>query len=170
MNRNAKVQRMQSQRRSIGRTALVAALLAPLSALAAPTADCNIDTSAAGVAFGAYDPFAIADMAAVGRISVTCDKNNVPMTIALSSGGAGGFFPRRMTSGADTLDYNLYTSPGGSVIFGDGTPGTQSVPASTGAVGGGSFAATVWIHGRLPAGQNAAVGSYSDTVFITVYY
>jgi spore coat protein U-like protein len=122
------------------------------------------------VAFGAYDPFAAGDMSAVGRVTVTCDKNNVLFTVALSSGGPGGFFPRRMSSGADTLDYNLYTAPGGSIVFGDGTPGTQMMSATTTPVGGGDFAANVWIYGRLPAGQNAAVGSYSATVFVTIYY
>lgn len=150
---------------------LVAALLwSPLAALAA---DCTVNTSGAAIAFGVYDPLSATPVPGVGTLVVDCappNANNLAVTFSLSTGGSGSYFPRRMTSGAATLDYNLYTSSANTTVFGNGGSGTQTVVRSTSSTGGANFRASAQVFGTMPAGQNAAFGNYSDTIQVTVTF
>ena len=71
--------------------------------------------------------------------------------------------PRKMTSGANILNYNLYTNAARTTVRGDGSGGT-----STQATNGTNVTRTVY--GRIPALQNAFVGSYSDAIIVTIVY
>lgn len=143
-----------------------AALLAASVPLHAAT--CGV--SANSVAFGAYNPFDLLPHDAAGNIQVSCNDVLVALsyTLRLSAGGSGSYAPRRMSGGAYTLDYNLYTDPAHATVWGDGSASTATVT--------GAFAVTVSgsanhaVYGRVPAGQNAGAGSYSDTVTVTVEY
>jgi spore coat protein U-like protein len=104
-------------------------------------------------------------------ISVKCTKNT-PFTVALNAGSTTGdaFAQRLMGSGANTLQYNLFTTSGLATIFGDGTGGTATVPG-TGL--GVATAASVQVFGQVPdsaTNQAAIAGSYSDTITVTVIY
>jgi spore coat protein U-like protein len=104
-------------------------------------------------------------------VSVKCTKNT-PFTVALNAGSTPGdaFAQRLMGSGANTLQYNLYTSAALTTIFGDGTGGTGTVPG-TGL--GVATANSVQVFGQLPdnaTNQAAVPGSYSDTITVTVTY
>lgn len=143
------------------------------SPLAAPAADCTVDTSSAAVAFGLYDPLSTTPATGMGTIVVTCvppNANNLPVTFSLSTGGSGSYSPRRMSSGAGTLDYNLYTGLSHATVFGDGGSGTQTALRFTSQIGGASFRASAQVFGMMPAGQNAAFGTYSDTIQVTVIF
>ena len=143
----------------------------PGAASAASAASCNVDTSSAQVAFGTYDPLSLAPLDAMGTLTVVCDKNNVPVTVALDRGASATFLPRRMNSGGNLLPYNLYvSSPNSGVVFGDGNGGTQTATAITQPIGGGSFAGQVRVFGRIQPGENAAFGSYSDTIHVQVTF
>jgi spore coat protein U-like protein len=75
-----------------------------------------------------------------------------------------------MASGANTLQYNLYTAATFGTVFGDGTGGTAT-NAGTGA--GVATANTVTVYGQLldsASNQAAVPGSYSDTITVTVSY
>ena len=149
---------------------VAAMLMLPQLALAAT---CMVDTSGAAIAFGPYDPFAAAPIPALGTIVVTCEPpkaKDLPVTFALGPGNnSTNFAPRRMQAAAGQyLDYNLYTA-GYAAVFGDGTSGTSTRTEFTGG-GGGPYRATAQIWGELPAGQNAAAGSYSDTITVTVTF
>jgi spore coat protein U-like protein len=75
-----------------------------------------------------------------------------------------------MASGANTLQYNLYTTAGFAIVFGDGTGSTQT---SSGVGAGVATANTLTVFGQLPdsaTNQAAVPGSYSDTVTVTVTY
>lgn len=149
---------------------LVAVLSAtPFTAVAA---DCVVDTSGAAIAFGVYDPLSTVPATGVGTIVVTCSSpaNKIPVTFSLGTGGSGGYFPRRMASGSNRLDYNLYTDAARSIVFGNGTGGTQIVGSSTSPIGGGSFRANTQVYGAIPAQQDAAFGQYSDTIQVTVTF
>jgi spore coat protein U-like protein len=137
-------------------------LAAPGAAIAANS--CTV--RALPVSFGAYDRLTTTDLTALGSITVTCTAAG-QITIYLSSGGSGGFFPRRMTAaGNTTLNYNLFMDQPGSRIWGDGTGGSQTLTA-TSAAGAASFQ----VFGRIPAQQSQAkVGSYSDTIMVTVNF
>ena len=119
-------------------------------------------------AFGSYD--GTAAKSASQDLKVRC-TNNLPYTVKLSSGG-GSFAQRLLSNGTDTLQYNLFTQAGFTTVWGDGTGGTVSVPG----VGAGMSATkeqTHTIFGSLPnsaANQDAPVGSYTDTITVTVEY
>src|SRR5699024_3472008 len=73
-------------------------------------AKCSV--SATGVAFGTYNRFSGAPNDSTGTVRITCDPflfENISYDIRLSAGGAGSYTPRRMISGTDWLNYNLYT-------------------------------------------------------------
>jgi spore coat protein U-like protein len=138
--------------------AVTTTLLATCSATATP------------LAFSAYTPGGGA-IANNGTVSVKCTKNS-PYTVALNGGAtAGGTVAQRlMASGANTLQYNLYTTAAFTTVFGDGT-GTSKTEAGTGAGMGTATAFTVF--GQLPdnaTNQAAVPGSYTDTITVTVSY
>lgn len=129
---------------------------------------CNVTATA--VAFGGYDPLDPTPTTATGSISVTCatsTQNSLPIMVLLSAGSAGSFTPRQMTSaGPARLAYNIYTTPAHTVIWGDGTGGTSVVSGL--ATRGGPFTASMFA--LAPALQNLPVGSYGDTLTVTVLW
>lgn len=153
-------------------TVLVAVLSATPFAAIAAAANCVVDTSGATIAFGVYDPLATLPATGVGTIVVTCSSpaNKIQVTVSLSPGGSGSYFPRRMASAGNQLDYNLYTDAARNIVFGNGTGGTQTTSDFTSPIGGGSFSASVPVYGAIPAQQDAAFGQYSDTIQVTVTF
>jgi spore coat protein U-like protein len=150
-------------------TALLAALgaaavLAPRPA-GAQGQSCTV-TSVIGIVFGTYDPFAPGDLQAVGSITHRCPANRPPR-ISLGTGNAASFTPRAMwllgSGGAEILQYDLCLDLQCTMVWGDGSPGTQEYVATTGR-------ATVPVYGRVRAGQDPVVGSYSDTVVVTIVF
>jgi spore coat protein U-like protein len=138
----------------------VVALTAAGTAMAAPVS-CSVSTTA--VAFGTYDPHSGTATDGVGSITLSCDKNNAPtMTVGISTGQSGGYATRRMSAGAWTLNYNLYTSATRTTVWGDGSGGT-SAPTPPGP-------GTYTIYGRIAPLQNVGAGSYSDSVSVTITY
>ncbi len=135
------------------------------------TVQATCSATATPLAFGTYTPGAGA-LTNNSAISVKCTKNT-PFTVALNAGSTtgGAFTQRLMGSGANTLQYNLYTAATLATVFGDGTGATQTV-AGTGA--GVATAQTVQVFGQLPdsATNQAAVpaANYTDTITVTVSY
>lgn len=115
--------------------------------------------NAQGLNFGNYDPFDRSSLDGAGNLSINCDKD-IAYTISLN-GGQGRLNERRMTAGAYSLEYNLYTDASRTLVWGDGT-GTSSTVSGSGTV------SSLPIYGRIPAGQNGHVGSYSDTVVLSI--
>lgn len=145
--------------------------LAPaLPAHAASSADCRVDTSSAQIAFGTYDPLSALPLDGTGTIDVICDKNNVPVRVELDRGGSGSYLPRQMRFGIQTLAYNLYVDSTRSIVFGNGSGGTQAGAGSTTPMGGGEFQARVPLYGRIAPGLDAAFGSYSDSISVSVTF
>lgn len=153
--------------------AVVAAGFLPASAWA--TIGCDVSSN--GVGFGDYDPLATAADDSTANVAVTCtrvilqDPFRVAYTLSLSRGTSGSYAPRRMSSGANRLNYNLYRDAARAQVWGDGT-------ASTGVVAGtASFnwfqtsqTNTHTAYGRMPALQDAAPGSYADTIVVTISF
>jgi spore coat protein U-like protein len=134
------------------------------------TVQSTCSATAATLAFPNYTPGAGAQIGNTS-ISVKCTKNT-PFTVALNAGSTTGdaFAQRLMGSGANTLQYNLYTTAALATIFGDGTGGTGTI-AGTGL--GVATANTVQVFGQVPdsaTNQAAVPGSYSDTITVTVSY
>ena len=95
----------------------------------------------------------------------------VGYTIALSTGSSGNYAQRTLASGGDTLGYNLYTNSARTLIWGDGTGGSQAVADSVNLTNGSpARTRTHTIFGQIPAMQDAAVGTYTDAILVTVTY
>jgi spore coat protein U-like protein len=128
--------------------------------------------SAATLAFGAYTPGAGA-LTGNTNITVKCTKNT-PFTVSLNAGSTTGdaFAQRLLANGANTLQYNLYTTSALATVFGDGSTGSATV-AGTGAGVATVNAVLVPVFGQLPdstANQAAVPGNYADTIAVTVTY
>lgn len=140
------------------------ALLSCALALGAPlarSAGCTVSTS--GLNFGNYDVFSALNDDITATINVDCPSGTA-YSIWLSS-GSGTFSSRTLTGGGNFLLYNLYLDPTRLTIWGDGSAGTGTYSAT----GTGSNVATP-VYGRIPAGQNAWVGTYTDVVTVTVNF
>lgn len=127
--------------------------------------------SATGVNFGVYNPLSGTPDDATGTVTMTCNLlvglfNS--WTVALSTGN-GSYSPRRLKNGANSLNYNLYTSAAHSSVWGDGSGSTTLVSDQALLVIGANIN-TYTVYGRIPAGQDAAAGSYTDTIVVTVNY
>ena len=140
----------------------------PLPVSATVQATCS--ASAGSLSFGNYTPGAGARTGST-TVNVKCTKNT-GFTVALNIGATTGatFAQRLMASGANTLQYNLYTTAGFASVFGDGTLSTLT---SGGTGAGVATLAPVSVFGQLPdsaTNQLAVPGSYSDIVTVTVTY
>jgi spore coat protein U-like protein len=155
---------------------LAAALVSVvLSLMPAPALALGLDctVSATGVAFGNYNPTNGTPTDAAGNVHVFCTVLLVSVlaqtNISLNTGGSGSFASRKMSSGANQLNYNLYREASHTTIWGDGTGGTSIFTDNTLiAVLGTSIDHT--IYGRIPAGQYVPAGGYTDTITVTVEF
>jgi spore coat protein U-like protein len=135
-----------------------------LSVTGSITATCQVNASS--LAFGAYNPILNANLDVTGTVSVTC-TNATPYNVGLNAGtGTGATITnRKMTSGANTLTYQVFRDAARTQNWGN-TVGTDTV------VGTGSGAAQpITAYGRIVLGQTTAkVGNYTDTVTVTITY
>jgi spore coat protein U-like protein len=117
--------------------------------------------SAPGVNFGGYDPFSNQHLDGTGTINVICDVSS-PYSIAINPGG-GTYVARVMVSAGHALYYNLYTDASRTIVWGDGT-------GSTVIVNGSGLTGNHTVYGRVPARQNAYVGTYGDIITMTLTF
>lgn len=158
---------------------LLALSCLPHAALAAVCPGATVTST--GVSFGNYDPISGAAVTSSGTITVTCGGGTATpiISIQLSAGDSGVFSQRFMkdtTTGANTLNYNLYVDAtyASTSIWGDGTAGTLDPGGTTAGHGGNTLIVTVY--GQIPANQDAYAGctvtgcSYSDTITMTINF
>ena len=138
----------------------------PLAVSATVSNNCTITTGT--LAFGTYDALtanASANLDQTGTFSITCTKGT-PYTVSLSLGAHASGTTRRMVNASDAtafLTYEIYNdSFGGTVWNGTNMVGGTAASKNT--------AITLTAYGRVPAGQDAAQGAYSDTVVETVTF
>lgn len=133
---------------------------------------CNI--SAANLAFGSYDPLAASPLQASTTVSAACSQGSIPV-IAIGPGSNLTGAQRRMNQGASFLSYDLYKPatnlPAAACAYttswGDGgATGTAFTATAAPSLVSRSYS----VCGQIPAGQNAAVGAYTDTVVATITF
>jgi spore coat protein U-like protein len=152
----------------------MAALCAAAPALAVVTVNCT--ASASSIAFGIYNPLSTTPATSTGSLRVVCSGSgsgsiNVTVGVTLSAGLSGSFTTRKMFSGANSLNYNIYWSTAYTQVMGDGSGGSFAGSAGPFTVfAGGTGTATGTMYGRVPAQQDVAPGSYVDTILMTVTY
>ena len=87
-------------------------------------------------------------------------KKSAQTPIVFITPGTGG----RVMTGPGNLTYELYSDAGRTAIWGATATSAGKVPTSTGA------SQTLTVYGRIPRGQNVAVGAYSQTVTVTLNF
>lgn len=130
---------------------------------------CSIQ-SVTSSSFGSYDVLSGSPLDTAATITFLCTSVAGPdnITIDLDQGGASSFNPRELgDGGSNTLEYNLYTNAGRTVIFGDGTSGTANYGPTNPP---DNVSVDVDVFGRIPAMQSTPAGSYTDTITVTLTY
>ena len=143
---------------------LIVILLLPLSAHAV---NCNWQIVPTNINFGNYSPFSATPVTGTSTIQIHCTPPGTGI-VSLSRGSSATYNPRTMirtAAPATTMNYNLYLDAANTIIWGDGTSGTQ-VLTFTPAPGNTVLSAT--IYGTVPAGLDVRPGTYNDTVQATL--
>jgi len=137
------------------------------------TVSANCTISATGISF-TYDPIATnATTAATasGSVTIACTKGAGP-TVGLSAGANAGKVAgvtRAMANGANFLGYELFQP---NAPIGNGGVWTDiggANPFNPG-VSPGKAPRAFTVNATIPAGQDVAVGSYTDTITATVNF
>ncbi len=166
---------LNNTRRALLAAALAASMQGAFAATTTTTfqvtanvaAQCSV--TSADLAFGAVDPLG-ANVDQTTTVTVRCTKNSA-YTVGLNAVTTTGatIAQRLMAYGADTMDYNLYTTAARTTIWGNSAVAPTWVSGSGAGLGNPQV---LTVYGRVPTGQtNLAVGSYAETaVTVTVTY
>jgi spore coat protein U-like protein len=127
------------------------------------TATCLIN-SASALNFGTQGVLS-ANADQTSTIQVTC-TNSTPYNIGLDAGTGTGatVAARKLTSGATSVSYTLYSNSGRSTVWGN-TVGTDTLAGT-----GNGSAQSYTVYGRIPPQTTPAPGTYTDTITVTVTY
>jgi spore coat protein U-like protein len=156
---------------AVAGTALLsgAATAAQVSDNLAVTADitgtCTI-TSAATLAFGTNTSTG-SNIDAQQNISVNC-TSGVDYTIGMNNGANALGLVRRMASGGNFMTYDVYTAATRLPAESVSAVGTAA-PANFIGTGTGG-AQTITVFGRVPSQSTPPVGTYTDTLVVTLQY
>lgn len=137
------------------------------------TAGAACTVSATALAFGTYSPLGGAADPSSGTVTLQCTAPSTALlswTIALSTGNSGTYSSRAMSDGTGSLAYQLYEDSAYQTIWGDGSNGTAEVSGSLLLQIGLTYTTSYTVYGLIPGGQNAAPGTYDDTIVVTVTY
>jgi spore coat protein U-like protein len=126
-------------------------------------ASCTIN-SASTLNFGSQGVL-IANVDQTSTLQVQC-TNTTPYNIGLDAGTGSGatVAVRKLTNGAATVNYSLYSDSGRTTVWGN-TIGTNTVAAT-----GNGAAQSYTVYGRVTAQTTPAPAVYTDTITVTVTY
>ena len=132
-----------------------------LSVTATVQNGCHLDGGS--LAFGTYTSGQATNLDVNGTIRFTGCVGT--LTFALDNGINGGGSQRQMASGSARLVYQLYRNPARDAVFSSGSNSyVYQLFDSTPQTG------QIAVYGRVPSGQIAPSGSYSDIVTITMTF
>jgi spore coat protein U-like protein len=123
---------------------------------------CNV--SASNINFGTIAALT-ANVDATGTVTVQCTQTT-SYNVGLNAGTGSGatVTTRKMTAGANTVNYSLYRNSSRTQVWGT-TIGTNTV-AGTGSGGNQNLTA----YGRIPVQATPPPATYNDTITVTVTY
>ena len=115
--------------------------------------------------FGTYNPKAASPHNVTTLLRATCTPNTT-YNVGLNEGASPGATvnQRKMVSGSNALNYQLYRESSRTSIWGN-TTGTDTVTG----VGTG-LAQDHTVFGSVPPAQVIPAGDYADTITVRVYY
>jgi spore coat protein U-like protein len=143
------------------RAAPLALILVALLQATLAFASCRVN-SVSDVHFGSYDVFStVPNQNGIGSLSIKCTGGSSAI-VKLSNGASHSFAPRTLRNGNQVLGYNLYTTAARNIVWGDGTGGTSVMAV------GKNHSDHLDVFGSIPEGQDAAVGTYTDNIVVTI--
>jgi len=124
---------------------------------------CSI--SATPLVFGNYNPTGGTNLDATTTLVVLC-TTGTSYDVGLDAGGGSGasVTSRKMSFLANTLTYGLYQDAAHTTVWGN-TVGSDTVAGTA-----GLLPTTLTVYGRVPSGQNAPIGVYTDIIQVTLTY
>lgn len=127
---------------------------------------CSITTTT--LAFGSIDPLSSSQISSTASIALNCTGGPVSYSIGLSKGN-GTITQRKMLSGSNSLQYNIFSSSAYTTVVGDDTSGSQLI---TGSFSTDPSSATHTLYGRISSASLFATfpGTYTDTIVVTLSY
>lgn len=135
--------------------------------------DCATVPATGTLGFGSYNPFSNSDLAQSYSFSIHCTRGDANFTVAVNGGlnfanATSG--SRAMKNGTTYLSYQLYQDSAHTATWPFSTSNGAGTAVSETALGVNSVN-TIGLFGVVPHGQtSSAVGSFTDTVTITVNY
>lgn len=140
---------------------------------AAPASAQACSVSATPMSFAPYNAFSGSAVNAASTVTVHCTGLlliGVVYDVRLGTGQSGSIPVRKMkhSVGASELDYQVYTNPARTNVWGNGTQGgTYSGIMLLGVL---SRTHTHTAYSRIPASQQVEAGNYSDSPVMTIVY
>jgi spore coat protein U-like protein len=127
--------------------------------------DTICEVTATDLAFGSYVAQSGTPLTGTTLLRTTCTPGST-YNVGLDAGTSAGATvqARRMVSGTNNLNYQLYQDSARATIWGN-TPGTDTV---TGVGTGTQVDHTVF--GAVPAAQVVPAGDYADTITVRIFY
>ena len=121
--------------------------------------------TATDLAFGTYTAQAGTPLQGTTLLRATCTPGST-YNLGLNEGTSPGATvnQRKMASGANSLNYQLYSDSARNTIWGN-TPGTDTVTGL-----GTGLAVDHTVFGAVPAAQVVPAGDYADTITVRIYY
>jgi spore coat protein U-like protein len=141
---------------------------------AAANTDCRIST-AGGISFGVYDVLSTTPNDSLTTVVAICTRNagprNVSITLQLNPGSNGSSVnARRMMNTGPAggyLNYGLFRDPGRTSVWGF-SAGFDTLSQTVDIDNNASAAVTFTIYARIPPLQDVAIGSYTDSITVTI--
>jgi spore coat protein U-like protein len=158
------------------RNAILVALVLFCAMVWQPAQAQTCAVSSTALAFGTYAPFPGGGSAisTTATVTVVCNPGllsvNVSYTISFSIGGGTSYALRSMGGPTPRLRYQVYRDNGDTQIWGDGTAGTFTVTDGYGLGLIFPITKTYTAYGAIAANTVAAIGSYADTIVMTITY
>jgi spore coat protein U-like protein len=105
----------------------------------------------------------------------TVNSHRNTLTVDLSAGVSGSFTTRTLTTTVGTttypLNYNLYQDAANTLIWGDGTGGSQADTVTITRHGNNNTITTnLTVYGAVAPAQDPAPGIYTDSITISVNF
>ena len=125
---------------------------------ASVAAACTIGAS--NLAFGAYTGNTLDINSTVTANCVTGTTYSIALNAGIGAGATTAV--RKLTSGANTLNYALYSDAAHSAIWGTGPDAVSDTGTGT--------SQSKNVYGRISAGLTPVAGSYTDTVIATITF
>ena len=144
-----------------------------LGLLASQAMAASCTATAVDVAFGRISTLSSAEQNTNGTVTVTCRSTvveTVSFSLGLSTGYSGTYLHRHMqTNNGPGFAYQLYLDPARTLVWGDGTGGTQVLRGSM-TLRANTVRQDFAVYGRVFGHQKFPVGTFADNLTLLLNY